>query len=346
MQPLSSADNGSYAYSPQHRRFDSYPPVDDRAYSVAGARRWTPRGVLLIIGSALLVLFICGSAAPPTTVLEKQLGGTRLGDFLMSHSSPAAESPADLESICPECNCSMPGSFSLSPRFSSVALPTLQEARHPRAAKRTIKRYLSSETQQFLWLHPELLPETATSRLFTSWLTCPDNLISLNFQGLAHGKPTLYMYTRTGDGGRLKATERRLKYFLRHEETVKQYWDLVREGGYSDPVAVAQRLQPEDRQLIWILIEDGDHINPTLDTQMRSSGIRESASTLEDVVCTEPRKTDLRPRLVPAAYLYFAHGPTNFYGNAQWNAAERAVHVLRDTFFGDGPVLNVDDDSK
>jgi hypothetical protein len=44
--------------------------------------------------------------------------------------------------------------------------------------------------------------------------------------------------------------------------------------------------------------------------------------------------------------LYFAHGPTNFYGNAQWNAAERAVHVLRDTFFGDGPVLNVDDDSK
>ena len=34
------------------------------------------------------------------------------------------------------------------------------------------------------------------------------------------------------------------------------------------------------------------------------------------------------------AYLYFAVGPTKDHGIAQWNAVERAIEVVRDTFFG------------
>lgn len=34
------------------------------------------------------------------------------------------------------------------------------------------------------------------------------------------------------------------------------------------------------------------------------------------------------------AYIYFAVGPTRKIGIAQWNAVDRAIEVVRDTFFG------------
>ncbi|KAK9898578.1 glycosyltransferase family 43 protein [Cystobasidium minutum MCA 4210] len=279
---------------------------------------FSPRGILTLgLLSGLLLLLVSSSMMSGSMQdelgLETHFHTARLGNLIKHYTWSSTREPANMtEYICPECDCTIPGYYSLSPRFSSP-LPSLDEARKPGATKRTIKRYLLSEISHYLWMNPVFLPPTALAPLFQSFFTCPDNLIRLNFKGLEYGKPTTYMYTRTGDGGRLKANERRLRYFQRHIDTLKEYNRIVELEGFFDGA------KAKDRQLIWILIEDNDHLNEDLNNLMNSTGL---------------------------PYLYFAHGPTHYYGNAQWNAAERAVHILRDSFFGDGPVMNVDDDSR
>lgn len=235
--------------------FDSYP---------TGARqraRFSSRSTLLVgLAGLLFLLFLSFSS-------QAQDGYGRVEGLVQSFVGPV-QRPLELESICANCNCTVPGSFLLSAQYSKP-IPSLAEVRAAKATKATIKRYLLHAISQYLWLHPHFLPETATAPLFTQYFTCPDALIRYDFRDLQQGKPTLYMYTRTGDGGRLKANERRMTYFRKHIETIRSYDDLIAREGFRDG------LKAQDRQLLWILIEDGDRINETLDELMRVSGIRE-----------------------------------------------------------------------
>ena len=244
--------------------FESYPD---------GARarsRFTPKNTLLLSVSALLFLLLLSAGSQSGSVSLDSLRDTQIGGLLQNYIGPVQQ-PRNLESICPECNCTISGSFLLSPQWSQP-IPTYEKVRSPRASKAAIKRYLINEISNYLWLHPHFLPEKALAPLFSQYFTCPDRLFSLNIDGLQCDKPTLYMYTRTGDGGRLKANEKRMKYFKRHAETITEYNALVEAEGFRDG------LKAKDRQLIWIIIEDGDQINGTLDEIMRISGIRKYCS--------------------------------------------------------------------
>lgn len=242
----------------------------------------TPRSILTLgILSALLLLLISSSMMPSNVEdehgLETHFHTARLGNLIKQYTWSSTREPANMtEYICPECDCSVPGYYSLSPRFSTP-LPTLAETRKASATKRTIKRYLLSEISHYMWMHPVFTPPTALAPLFQSFFTCPDNLIRLNFNGLEYGKPTTYMYTRTGDGGRLKANERRLRYFQRHIDTLIEYNRIVELEGFFDGA------KAQDRQLIWILIEDGEHLNEDLNSLLSSTGLREYTHPLQYV---------------------------------------------------------------
>jgi hypothetical protein len=262
------------------------------------------RRTLFTIGllSVMILLLSSSSALSSLTpagqdgqLLETHFYSTKVGSFIKQYSWTSTREPANMtEYICPECDCSKPGFYSLSPRFTSP-LPCASDIRQSTATKRTLKRFLMSEIQHYMWLHPVYIPSDALAPLFQNFFTCPDNLISLNFEGLDFDKPTTYMYTRTGDGGRLKANERRLRYFRRHADTLKDFNLLVQEKGYLDGV------KAEDRQLIWVVIEDGHHINQDLASLLNSTGLRKpDISTYE-----------IYPRQLLIDLYYFQHTSTS-----------------------------------
>lgn len=249
--------------------FDSYPESRSR-FNARNPLLWGLAGLLFL-------LFLSLSSHSGSASLES-LRGTQLGALIHSYVEPAGR-PQDREAICADCNCTISGSYLLS-TLHSKPIPTLAEVRSLRASKATIKRYLVSAISQYLWLHPHFLPEKAIAPLFTQYFTCPDKLISLDFRDLVHGKSTLYMYTRTGDGGRLKANERRLNYFTKHIDTIRSYDELIAREGFPDG------LTAKDRQLLWILIEDAKSINDDLDTLIKDSGIRKACLPIVKAVLT------------------------------------------------------------
>lgn len=256
-----------------------------------------PRSILLAgVLSALALLLVSSSIISKHDYdyadgSNNQVGGiethsytTRLGSLIKHYTWSSTREPSNLtEWICPECNCSIPGFYSLSPRFSTP-LPSLSDIRGinrkngiqttpplHKITKRTLKKYLISEIQHYMWLHPIFTPPTALSPLFQTFFTCPDQLLRLNFNGLQFDKPTIYMYTRTGDGGRLKANERRLRYFQRHIDTLREY-NLLEEQRLLD--ADTYKDSEEQRQLIWIIVEDAEHLNEQVDALLNSTGLR------------------------------------------------------------------------
>ncbi|KAL7005619.1 hypothetical protein EMMF5_004864 [Cystobasidiomycetes sp. EMM_F5] len=100
----------------------------------------------------------------------------------------------------------------------------------------------------------------------------------------------------------------------RHIDLIRNYTNIVRQQGYGD----GRTSQDVERQLLWIVVEDAPRTDESLERLLRSSNV---------------------------PYLYFSHGPTNRWGKAQWNIVLKAVDVLTHSVFGDGPVVNVDDDA-
>ncbi|CAD6583232.1 MAG: Beta-1,3-glucuronyltransferase 2 (Glucuronosyltransferase S) [Cyphobasidiales sp. Tagirdzhanova-0007] len=113
--------------------------------------------------------------------------------------------------------------------------------------------------------------------------------------------------------GRLGDIPTRLRYFKRHADTISQFLRHVKNEGYRDGAMYT------DRQLIWLIAEDGDAIDPATLKLLRDTGL---------------------------PFIYFAHGPTRSYGLAQWNVLLSTIEFVRDNFLGDGPVLSVDDDAR
>ena len=255
----------SHQRAPSGTTFASYPDAHPGG-SWTRSRFFSSKNSLAFGISGLVFLLLLSVLSQSGSASLDALRDTQIGGLLQSYIGPV-QRPQDVENICPDCNCTVPGSYLLSPQWSKP-LPTLAEARSPRASEATIKRYLIKEISNYLWLHPHFLPEKALAPLFSQFFNCPDSLLSFNFESLQYDKPTLFMYTRTGNGGRLKANERRMNYFRKHIETIRAYNELVEAEGFRDG------LQAKDRQFIWIIIEDAEFINDTLDGIMKRSGIR------------------------------------------------------------------------
>jgi hypothetical protein len=219
--------------------------------------------------------------------------------------------------ICKECKCDVPGSYAASKAFF-LPVPTTDKLRSVITKTRSfhepaLLRYLSHTILLQSTLEGTFLNENAISELLTNHHTCPDALIAFNFEGLQLDRPTSYIYTRTGPGGKLADWTDRGKYMARQAKTINKHIDMVNRDGYLDGS------KAHDRQLLWLVVEDESKMEGKLELLLRESGI---------------------------PFIYFAHGPTRHYGKAQWNIVLKAIEVLRDGFFGNGPVYNLDDDAR
>lgn len=117
-------------------------------------------------------------------------------------------------------------------------------------------------------MHKIWLSWETAGKLLVNYFTNPDSLLAYSFKGLRLDTPTLYMYTRTGPGGKLANVEKRIKYFSRHVDTVRAYDDLIAEKGFLDGAL------PQDRQLIWIVVEDNAQIDSELAAYLKNTSIR------------------------------------------------------------------------
>ncbi|OAV92534.1 hypothetical protein PTTG_27632 [Puccinia triticina 1-1 BBBD Race 1] len=143
-------------------------------------------------------------------------------------------------------------------------------------------------------------------------------LIQWSLETLEPGKPTAYLYTKTSWAGRTKHL--RYAYFKRHIQTIRTHLELMKHREWPSGPG-HQRWGPQ-RQLIWIVVEDGEKLANDVAQELGMSGL---------------------------AYIYMTYGPTHHFGNAQQNAAYALIHRLSDPgldgIFGHGPILSIDDDS-
>jgi hypothetical protein len=174
---------------------------------------------------------------------------------------------ATSQSLCPTCICSSLGSYLASTWISEP--PTLNFLKSHKATERDFAKYLSHHVFLRSQSDPVAMPEQARTSLLNKYITCPDSLFSFSFKRLKLNLPTAYAFTRTSGHGRLGASEKRIRYLSRHADTIKEYYKLVEMEGYQDGVRAS------DRQLLWLVIEDDDHINPDIARWLLSSGIRE-----------------------------------------------------------------------
>lgn len=169
--------------------------------------------------------------------------------------------------ICPNCNCSETGSYLVSPYVGPQ--PHVKFLQSPQATKRDFAQYLSHHLFVQARNDPVPVPDASRIALTNRFISCPDSLLSFSFSKLKLNLPTAYAFTRTSGHGRLGASDKRIRYLTRHAETIKEYYRLVEKEGYSDGK------KAKDRQFLWMIIEDDDHINPEIASWLATSEIRE-----------------------------------------------------------------------
>ena len=231
-------------------------------------------------------------------------------DDITPVSSSETEHVKNQQEICADCVCQDAPTSAIEALAAGAAQPSLRREPITSESANGVGLYFFDKIVLDGLRHPAMLTEEIQQRAWATSLSCPDNTFAYNLIGLTPGLPTLYMYTRSGPGGRLAGI--RPKYFNRHVETIKDYQRAVQQRGHLDGTPA------DSRQLLWTVIEDSFTLNEDLLELLKSSGVN---------------------------FIYFTLGRTYNYGNTQWNAAWGAVNVLHKTF-GDGPVLNVDDDSR
>ncbi|KAA1100465.1 Beta-1,3-glucuronyltransferase 2 (Glucuronosyltransferase S) [Puccinia graminis f. sp. tritici] len=167
--------------------------------------------------------------------------------------------------------------------------------------------------------HPLLASEAALTLLDRS---VPDSsvlpaTISTRASTLQVGLPTQYIFTKTSALGRTGGL--RPDYFRRHVKAIRDHLSTVARRGGKYLEETEKKWGPGRRQLIWIVIEDGESIAADIQQVLSQSGL---------------------------PFIYFAYGPTRHHGNAQQNSAYALIHRLSRTILGHGPILSIDDDGK
>lgn len=191
--------------------------------------------------------------------------------------------------ICPECNSTRYGGY-VSSEHARIAKPSEKRLRSGRASKAELATFMLQDILLASNLEIPLLPwdryhpdsmwmqPQARNKLFHNYLTDPDSILSFSFAGLRPSLPTLYMFTRTANHGRLSG-EARYRYMRRHIETLKAYNELVAKEGYH----AISAWRGAQRQLLWIVAEDAEKLDDNLAAVLKESGL---------------------------PYLYIAHGKT------------------------------------
>jgi len=249
------------------------------------------------------------SAPSPDTTTDRDIGGDGLwaeNDNDKDNSEPAYS--GDL--ICPTCNCSEPGGYAT--KLLQLNTVTSDDFLNGAYSTHRLHRYIHGNLFALSQHDPADFPSSAREEQLSSHVSCPDTLFSAALAGLQPNLPTAYVFTRVAAvGGKLGAIDTRLFFLARHVRIFRAHKRNIHEQGFLDGARAS------DRQLLWIVAEDGRQNDPRTAQFLKESGI---------------------------PHIYFSHGPTRYYGLAQWNVVLSLIGWLRSNLYGDGPVLSVDDD--
>lgn len=226
-----------------------------------------------------------------TKLVNTWLGaGESTEEEMLADAGKRVHTPRHPVRLCPTCDCKTVGAFLADPAFA-IPVPPVAKLREQirdtgSFSTRSSLRYLLHNIPLAASLRGVFLQETTVAKQLSQHYTCPDSLISFNFTGLALDKPTQYVYTRTGSGGRLKTWADRKPYMQRHVDMLHGHTDLVSVEGYEGGIPA------EARQLVWIIVEDAVKIEPGLEKLLHASGIRMSctqfAEQITDQCCSLP----------------------------------------------------------
>jgi hypothetical protein len=226
--------------------------------------------------------------------------------------------PLDLHSVLPSDVCSIcdchatPAFYSPAKNFMDELLPRpLSKHVYPSADSIDTNEFMRQALLDIYCARQHLDPYQALKLLRRTRNL--EELMSWSLTGLDFGKPTIYLTTVTSSDG--KAGSLRPQYFRRSGRAIRSW--------IAQQTADAQEQHP-GWQVAWIVAEDEHDIDPLVVRTLRRTGI---------------------------AYVYFAYGKTQSWGNAQKNAVMQVVYALSrpDAFgglFGPGPVYGLDDDNK
>lgn len=237
--------------------------------------------------------------------------------------NPSASTPPK-KSLCDHCGCSADGKLNrvfnqpdlLGPAFLDASRIVPGQSVAQSTQTRTMGQIWASIRDVYCQ-HPMLLPEAAVNLLDNTVADSPNlsTRIQWNLTNTVSSIPTLYLFTKTSRLGRTNAL--RPDYFRRHAKTINNHMDRVRSRGGKYFPETETKWGTGPRQLIWLIVEDGEQIAPEVEAVFRTSQI---------------------------PYIYFAYGSTHRYGNAQQNAAYALIHRLSRSVYGHGPIVSIDDD--
>ncbi|KAJ3070915.1 hypothetical protein HDU99_002551, partial [Rhizoclosmatium hyalinum] len=162
--------------------------------------------------------------------------------------------------------------------------------------------------KKMLLIH-ELLDQPKAEAIMDELQARPHNVFSVGFpNGFDTSRETLFLITGTFKRPLDDWRADRRAFMGRHITQMKRQ---------EEANAIHCQFSSTCRQLVWVIVEDSDRIDPEVESLLRCSKI---------------------------SYVYFAYGPTKHYGNAQKNALIQYVVELTRAFNFHGPVHPVDDD--
>ena len=145
------------------------------------------------------------------------------------------------------------------------------------------------------------------------------DIMSWSLGALQPHKPTIYLTTVTSPYG--KALGLRPQYFRRHGRAIRSWGSTSSSASDTDS---DDNNANADWQVIWIVAEDEDELDPQVLRTLRRTGV---------------------------PYIYFSFGMTASWGNPQKNAVLQVAHALSPNsldggLLGHGPIYGLDDDNK
>ncbi|KAG0142623.1 hypothetical protein CROQUDRAFT_662337 [Cronartium quercuum f. sp. fusiforme G11] len=228
--------------------------------------------------------------------------------------------------LCDYCGCSPDGNVSrtfnqpdrLGPAFLDPARLTTSQHLPPSSSTRMMGQIWASIRDVYCQ-HPLLSADSALRLLKNTRVDSPNlsTRLQWNLSTIQPYIPTQYVFTKTSRLGRTNAL--RPEYFRRHSKTINTHLKKVRERGHKYFPETDAKWGTGPRQLIWILVEDGEDIVPEVENVIRENQI---------------------------PFIYVAYGSTHRFGNAQQNAAYAIIHRLSNSVLGHGPIVSIDDDAK
>ena len=251
-------------------KFGSAKMWSSHVYQILFARLAVFGGIFILVWTTYL---LAGFGESPRHFLKQKLFLKQ--QKLINHSLSETLAPrlTDYESdkICPTCNCSESGSYLTSPTFHTP-LVSVRDIHRGNYSPSQLNRFLQEAVLLIGQTDQVPMPAEGRAALLSTFATCPDKLLSSSFQGLKMRLPTSYIFTRTSMYGRLGDIPTRLRYFKRHADTISQFLRHVKNEGYRDGAMYT------DRQLIWLIAEDGDAIDPATLKLLRDTGLRKRIS--------------------------------------------------------------------